>query len=38
MVGSEPTPPFLACDWRLEQFGVDRAQAQANFAAFVAAL
>jgi len=36
MVGSEPTPPFLACDWLLEQFGVDRAQAQANFAAFVA--
>ena len=36
MVGKEQKPSFLACDWLLEQFGVDLEQARANFAAFVA--
>jgi REP element-mobilizing transposase RayT len=35
MVGSEPPPRFLSCDSLLAQFGVDRAQARANFSSFV---
>ena len=37
MVGKEPVPPYLACDWLVEQFGFELRHAQANFAAFVAA-
>ena len=36
MTGREPPPPFLASDWLLQQFGTDRAHAEANFAAFIA--
>jgi hypothetical protein len=35
MVGKEPVPPYLACNWLLQQFGVEPGQAQANFAAYV---
>jgi REP element-mobilizing transposase RayT len=35
MVGAVPTPEYLTCDWLLSQFGEDRTQAQAAFAAFV---
>lgn len=36
MVGREPVPSYLACDWLVGQFGFELGQAQANFAAFVA--
>jgi len=36
MTGQEAKPAFLASDWLLEQFGVHPAQAQANFARFLA--
>jgi putative transposase len=36
MTGQEAKPAFLASDWLLEQFGVYPAQAQANFARFLA--
>jgi putative transposase len=35
MIGKEPVPPYLACNWLLQQFGVELGQAQANFAAYV---
>jgi putative transposase len=36
-IGLEPAPAFLAIHKLVEQFGVDRRQAQANFAAFISA-
>ena len=33
--GLAPRPPFLAADWLVGQFGVNRPHAQANFAAFI---
>jgi REP element-mobilizing transposase RayT len=36
-VGLEPAPPWLTVDWVLAQFGSRRAEARAEYAAFVAA-
>jgi REP element-mobilizing transposase RayT len=36
MIGLEPAPAWLETDWVLEQFGGERRQAQAAYAAFVA--
>jgi REP element-mobilizing transposase RayT len=35
MVGLEPPPEFLTCDWLLSLFGPDLERARTNFAAFV---